>query len=161
MNHSHSSISNPRALQHTSTPEPPHTTKLVPSTSVFNFLGKDIVIPWSDKAHKSDKELKRIEFSLCSMERPPELKDHQYQQFIKKASGFFILEDRLWKHDLHGKHKIVIPENKCLELICEAHDNMGHKGLFSVRARLLDRLWWPMLEHDVKWYVRTCHECQV
>ena len=32
---------------------------------------------------------------------------------------------------------------------------------FTVRTRLLLRFWWPMLVEDVKWFVRTCHECQI
>lgn len=27
--------------------------------------------------------------------------------------------------------------------------------------QLLDRFWWPLLDVDVHWYVKTCHECQV
>ncbi|KIO04377.1 hypothetical protein M404DRAFT_39546, partial [Pisolithus tinctorius Marx 270] len=46
-------------------------------------------------------------------------------------------------------------------LIKEAHDNLGHKGVFMVRTRLLLRFWWPLLVEDVKWYVRTCHKCQI
>ena len=43
----------------------------------------------------------------------------------------------------------------------EAHDNLGHKGVFLVLAWLRDRFWWPKMGEDVKWYVQTCHECQV
>jgi len=46
-------------------------------------------------------------------------------------------------------------------LITQAHDELGHKGIFTVRMHLLDRFWWPKLEEDVKWYIKTCHECQI
>ncbi|KAF8426154.1 hypothetical protein L210DRAFT_3344157, partial [Boletus edulis BED1] len=45
--------------------------------------------------------------------------------------------------------------------IQEAHNSLGHKGVFSVRTHLLLRFWWPMLVDDVKWFIRTCHECQI
>ena len=28
-------------------------------------------------------------------------------------------------------------------------------------AHLRDRFWWPRMGEDIKWYVQTCHECQV
>ncbi|KAF8546029.1 hypothetical protein OG21DRAFT_1479725 [Imleria badia] len=42
-----------------------------------------------------------------------------------------------------------------------AHDDLGHKGVFTVRTRLLLRFWWPMLVDNVKWFIRTCHKCQI
>jgi hypothetical protein len=27
--------------------------------------------------------------------------------------------------------------------------------------QLLERFWWPFLDQDVKWFVQTCHQCQV
>ena len=30
----------------------------------------------------------------------------------------------------------------------------------SVRAKLVDRFWWPSLGQDVKYFVKTCHACQ-
>lgn len=119
------------------------------------------MIPQSDNACSQDNNLSRIEMFLWDMLWSPEIKEDPFCRFIKKASGFFILEDRLWKWDLHGRHKLIILETKQLALIQEAHDALGHKGLFSICMRLLDRFWWPMLEHNVKWYICTCHECQV
>jgi len=55
----------------------------------------------------------------------------------------------------------VVPEHQRFGLIKEAHNDLGHKGVFTVRTRLLLRFWWPMLVDDVKWFVRTCHECQI
>jgi Integrase zinc binding domain len=119
------------------------------------------MIPQSDNAHQQDNELLNIESFLCDPVRPPKMEEEQFCRFVKKASRFFILEGKLWKCDSHGKHPLIIPETKHLVIIQEAHDTLGHKGLFSVQMHLLDRFWWPMLENDVKWYICTCHECQV
>jgi len=43
----------------------------------------------------------------------------------------------------------------------EAHDKLGHKGFYATLRALLDRFWWPSLAHNIKWYIRTCHECQI
>ena len=42
----------------------------------------------------------------------------------------------------------------------QAHNDLEHKGMFTVKARLSERFWWPDMEEDIKWFVRTCHECQ-
>jgi transposase InsO family protein len=55
----------------------------------------------------------------------------------------------------------VVEERKRLDLIRQAHDELGHKGVFTVRIRLAERFWWPHMETDIKWFIRTCHECQV
>lgn len=46
-------------------------------------------------------------------------------------------------------------------ILKEAHDNLGHKGMYSTTAKIALRFWWPGLAEDVQWFVRTCHECQV
>ena len=48
-----------------------------------------------------------------------------------------------------------------LRLIEYAHDQLGHKGVFATTRNLLVRFWWPHLNDDVRWYTRTCHECQI
>lgn len=41
------------------------------------------------------------------------------------------------------------------------HDKLRHKGFYSMCRILLNCFWWPALETDVKWYVKTCHQCQI
>ena len=66
------------------------------------------------------------------------MKDPEFQRFIRKAIGFFLLHDKLWRKQPAGKHQVVIPEHKRFDLIKEAHDGLGHKGSFVVRNRLLE-----------------------
>ena len=131
------------------------------SPNALSFLDESLEIPRTESAQALDEGLKQIENFLRNPSRPPSLTEKQFRGLVKKASRYFILEDKFWKRDQHGKHKLVVPETKRLALIHEAHDRLGHKGMFSVRMRLLDRFWWPLLEHDVNWYISTCHECQV
>ena len=43
----------------------------------------------------------------------------------------------------------------------QAHDDIGHKGIYSIRALVSEQFWWPQLPADIVWFVRTCHLCQV
>ena len=43
----------------------------------------------------------------------------------------------------------------------QAHDDLGHKGVFTTRTRILECFWWPYFDDDVWWYLKTCYECQV
>ncbi|KAI0069409.1 hypothetical protein K474DRAFT_1580524, partial [Panus rudis PR-1116 ss-1] len=40
------------------------------------------------------------------------------------------------------------------------HDEAGHRGKFATQHLIALRFWWPFLQDDVKWYVRTCDICQ-
>lgn len=55
----------------------------------------------------------------------------------------------------------MIPPERHAALIIQAHDDLGHKGVFTVRLRLFQRFWWPSLDADVRWFIRSCHECQL
>ena len=50
---------------------------------------------------------------------------------------------------------------KRYQLIRQAHDEMGHKGTYSVWSRLSERFWWPHMDRQIKWFIQTCHACQV
>ena len=118
-------------------------------------------IPRSPKAKSHEERIQLIRLFLETQERPDGMSDKDYQSFLNSATRFFILSGSLWRREPHGKHQLVIPESRWYGLIKEAHDDLGHKGVFTVRTRLLLRFWWPMLVEDVKWYLRTCHSCQI
>jgi Integrase zinc binding domain len=81
--------------------------------------------------------------------------------FLQYSLEFFITNNKLWRKDDHGKHKLVIPPDHQLQLLKDAYDSLGHKGIFSICTHLLDWLWWLHLDHDMKWYIQSCHQCQV
>jgi hypothetical protein len=80
---------------------------------------------------------------------------------MQYSSGFFFSNSKLWRHDTHGKHKIVVPKEKRYELLKEVHDILGHKKICAMQMQLLEQFWWLFLNQDVKWFVQTCHQCQV
>ena len=62
---------------------------------------------------------------------------------------------------MDSRHQLYAAPHQWLDLVRDAHDKLGHKGFYSTRCTLLDRFWWPSLEQNVKWYVETCHQCQL
>jgi hypothetical protein len=54
-----------------------------------------------------------------------------------------------------------VPKEKRYELSKEVHNILGHKKIYAVQMQLLEQFWWPFLDQDVKWFVQTCHQCQV
>ena len=74
---------------------------------------------------------------------------------------FFPDQDRLWKKDSHGEHKLVLQPDRRLKVLRQVHDNIGHKRFYATRATLLLRFWWPHIHANLVWFVRTCHICQI
>ncbi|KIK78726.1 hypothetical protein PAXRUDRAFT_73979, partial [Paxillus rubicundulus Ve08.2h10] len=113
------------------------------------------------KAVGKEAKLAWIRDFLETRIRPVDLSDMEYASFINSACRFFLLDGSLWRQEPHGWHQLVVHEGKQYRLIKEAHDNLGHKDVFTVHIQLLLCFWWPMLVKDVKWYICTCHKCQI
>ena len=122
---------------------------------------ESLKIPRSEKAKQLDLRMETTKAFLMDPKHDTMLDDHEYKKLIRYASEFFFLNNRMWKKDRQGRHKLVVWENDRLGLIQQAHDDLGHKGIFTVRQRLGERFWWPHMDDDVKWFIRTCHECQI
>src|SRR6266571_2701049 len=45
-------------------------------------------------------------------------------------------------------------------MMTAAHDCTRHQGFFSTKSLLMQRFWWPEMERDIKWFVKTCGPCQ-
>ena len=128
---------------------------------VLQPTSSDVQIPRSLKAQARDERILDYREFLTTRVHPPEMSDTEFESFTGLATKFFILDGTLWRQDPHGQHKLYVAEAKRYRLIKEAHDDLGHKGVLTVRTRLMLRFWWPMIVDDVKWYIKTCHECQV
>ena len=122
---------------------------------------ENVSIPRSSKAGKRDAKLEEIREFLDTLSRPPQLSDEGYRQFIRQAMDYFLQGDRMFRKSTKGNPKLVPPSRDRLRLIRYAHDSIGHKGVFATSRCLLVRFWWPHLNEDVRWFVRTCHQCQI
>ena len=133
---------------------------LTPSGS--NSTSDDPVeFPITDKALRAEEDLARVERYLYSLRLPSGLDDKASTKLLRTAARFFLLNGRLWRKQHLGQHQLYISPPQRHTLVRDAHDNLGHKGFYSTRRTILDRFWWPSLEHDVKWYIDTCHQCQI
>jgi Integrase zinc binding domain len=130
--------------------------------STRQVLEQDVLtIPQSSKAIEREARMDEIKEFLKNPEHKKDMSQQEFTRLIKRATKFFILDDRIWKKDRLGKHKLVIERERRLGNIRQAHDHLGHKGVFTVRTRIGQRFWWPSMDDDIKWYIKTCHECQV
>ena len=118
-------------------------------------------IPRSTKAIAREAWIRLIRGFLETRAQPADLSDTEFHSFVNSELKFFLLHGSLWHREPHGRHQLVVPEHRHFGLIKEAHDDLRHKGVFTVRTRLLLRFWRPMLVEDVKWFIQTCHECQI
>ena len=138
---------------HTAPPEEP--------TEDFVFSYKDV--PRSAKAVSADLRIRSVRQWLRTLDRPKDITDEEYKTFMRYCTEFFLAgeDDRLWRKDSRGAHKIVIPQERRLFLISSAHNDVGHHGFYATNALLAERYWWPAMGQDVAWFVKTCHLCQL
>ena len=118
-------------------------------------------IPRSDKAVAADEKLDKIQDWLETLQRPDGFTDAEYKTFMRYCTEFFVANNRLWRKDSKGEHKIVIPRRRRLFLIASAHNDVGHHGFYATNALLTERYWWPHMAQDINWWILTCHICQV
>lgn len=118
-------------------------------------------LPEWPESQKQENKMKEVRNFLKDLKLNSRGDLEASKQLIKYAGKFFIKEDTLWRRGKEGKHKIVLEKAKRHELIRQAHDEVGHKGIYTVRKRIGERFWWPCMDQDIKWFLKTCHECQV
>jgi len=131
----------------------------LPATA--DFTADSPSIPFDDKACKADEQIELIRHYLSTLQQPSHLDDLAHARLLRRAKNFFLADGRLWHRQDQGRHQLYTPPLLHLSLIRDAHDHLGHKGFYSTRRMLLDRFWWPSLEQDIKWYISTCHQCQL
>jgi hypothetical protein len=100
-------------------------------------------IPHSEAVQAIDVSLILTQQFLIMCERPADLSDHEFAAFVNHAAHFFVLEGGLWRREPHGRHQLVVQPHKCLCILKEAHDDLGHKGVYTMRIQILLCFWWP------------------
>ena len=119
------------------------------------------IVPRSDLAVKTDNRLAGVQKWLETLIQPDSMIDSEYKTFMRYCTEFFVFNDRLWRKDSRGQHKLVIPQERRLFLITAAHNDVGHHGYYATNALLTERYWWPQMGQDITWFIQTCHLCQL
>ncbi len=87
--------------------------------------------------------------------------EKEYKNFRRWAANFFLSpEGRLYRRGVESKHRLVVDTRHRMYMMKAAHDSLGHRGIYSTKNMLSERFWWPELERDVVWYIKSCHYCQ-
>jgi hypothetical protein len=121
----------------------------------------DPTIPRSAKVLIKEAWIEQIRGFLDTRIQPPDISDADFTSLVNSTTQIFLLNGALYRHEPHRQHQLGVPVEHRYGLIKEAHDSLGHKGVFSVRTCLLLHFWWPMLVDNIKWYNRTYHKCQI
>jgi hypothetical protein len=66
----------------------------------------------SEQAHTQDVLMTSIEHFLTMHKRPLDFTVEEFETFVRQAVRFFILEDKLWHREAHGKHQLILPPGK-------------------------------------------------
>lgn len=134
----------------------------IPSPSPALEDYKVFALPSANKSAKMTKLLQDIQDYLSSPS-PPVLPSSQHRKrFLQQVKRYFLHQGHLYlRNSSEMPQLVVISVDKCLSILQQAHESLGHKGEQSVLKLLRFRFYWPRLKEDVHYHVSTCHDCQI
>jgi hypothetical protein len=127
---------------------PPSKTQISIFSQTIDFSGEDIdtvinpntdsydLIPRSEQVKTLDARLLKVYKWLQDLIRPDDLSDSEYTTFIHYFTEFFIDDNQLWRKHPQGAHKLIISPDYRFNIICIAHDSLGHKAYFTTKAHI-------------------------
>ena len=68
--------------------------------------------------------------------------------------------DGIWKVNIKGNLRSIVPQALIQDLLEYFHDDHGHPGSPATLRLLREWFWWPNYTSDVIKYIRTCEPCQ-
>jgi len=98
-------------------------------------------IPRSDEVQAKDARIIQIHRFLENRKKPIDLTDEEYESVVASSTRYFILDQKLWRCNSQGKHQLVVREAHRYCILKEVHNNLGHKGVYSICTRLLLHFW--------------------
>ena len=94
--------------------------------------------------------------------RPEGYSDKEYAKLVKLSRVHYLGKDgSLFRRSPDGQNKLVVPKDERMFVMKAAHDSLGHRGVYATKSLIELRMWWPEMDRDISWYVKTCHMCQV
>ena len=117
-------------------------------------------IPRSDRSTTKDNNLLRIKSYLDLEPFNSSITSTQRKKIIQSSRLYFVRNKLLYRRDPNFRHQRVIFMDQRLSILKQVHDELGHRGFFPTRQLMRDRFWWPSINEDLRWYLKTCHECQ-
>lgn len=113
-------------------------------------------------AKSQDDQLEKVkQWLLDPHTQPPDLNSNEFLRFTNQAKQFYLNDDdKLFRQSPDGTLKAIIEKSHQMYIMQAMHDHLGHKESYATKEFISERFWWPELERDVHWYVKTCHICQ-
>jgi hypothetical protein len=93
--------------------------------------------------------------------RPKEMNCKQYKRFIKYSRQFFMHGGKLYRRGEDSKHKLVVNKENRMYMMRASHNSLGHRGLYTTKSTIELRFWWPEMDKDISWFIKTCVACQL
>ncbi len=119
----------------------------------------------TDVARMQDERLGKIRDWLANNPKGFDTSkmDPEKAKFVRAASHFWLDEDgKLYRKSASGGNPtLVLAKEHRMRIMKTCHDKLGHRGGYATTKLIAQRFWWPEMEGDVVWYVKTCHLCQV
>jgi len=84
------------------------------------------------------------------------------KHFIRRSLQFFIQSGQLFKRcGPQPPVKVIFDPDLHAQILNQAHEELGHRGIYGVFQAIQQRFYWPQMYQDVTHHVRSCHECQI
>jgi hypothetical protein len=117
----------------------------------------------TESAIKQDRRLTDlIEWLKDTSQRPEGYSDKEYTKLVKLSKLFYLgSDDRLFRRSLDGENRLVVPKENRMYVMRASHDSLGHRGVYATKSLIELRMWWPEMDRDISWYIKTCHMCQL
>ena len=129
------------------------------------YAGEENMEEHQEEEHPDNQEqkLRDIDRALRQMVMPKRaMSTQERKRFLNDVNKYFLYEGKLYRQGRDGFERRVILEPKKRErIMVEAHDQLGHRGEFSVFELISKRFTWPKLRKWVHDFIKSCHECQI
>lgn len=140
--------------------------KLLPNTDFKYDPDKRDAYPEHHRTEAGKNQDARLElvreWLKDPMKRPSGFPNKKYKRFMRYARQFFLdSKGRLYRRGENSQHKLVVDKDHRMYMMKSSHDSLGHKGLYSTKALIEVRFWWPEMDRDINWYIKSCRLCQV
>ena len=99
---------------------------------------------------------------LITQQLPDQNATQAYRRFVNNVNKFQIHGNTLVKVTPEGHQlTVILKESDRQDILRQAHDDLGHRGVRVVFDMLKFRFFWPEMYQDIKRYTKSCHHCQL
>lgn len=113
------------------------------------------------QASAQEAKLYGIRHYLRTLQLPPFPTSTERKRFLKRALQFYVRDGKMYKRIANNSALLVVldPEKR-RELMEQAHEEHGHRGVYAVYETMKTRFYWPFMWKDIDAHVHSCDQCQ-